>query len=298
MVAAVKRWTLVSCSLLCACGPSGPGPEPAGPPATRTAEVAPAEAAPRIDVGLVADVTRVASGQEFVVAASFDIEPGWHIYWLNPGETGLPTRMVVSVPEGFEVGPLRYPGPVRFDSPGPVTSYGYEGATALSARVFAPDQVTGPVEIAAEVSWLACKDACVQGSARPTLVLEPATATEPSGPAHAELFEDHRRALPVPWSEIEGAGHSVTTRGTQQELVLTVPGAASLEFFPGPETELAMVGQASAPAEGETALRLLLRSGDTPERLTGVVGIQLEGERAPRYGEVDLPWPPSADDTR
>lgn len=294
MVAAVKCWSLLSCLLVCACGASGPGPEPAGPPATATAaEAAPAEAAPRIDVGLVADVSRVAPGQEFVVAATFDIEPGWHIYWLNPGETGLPTRMVVSVPDGFEVGPLRYPGPVRFDSPGPVTSYGYEGATMLSARVVAPDQVAGAVEIAAEVSWLACKDACVQGSAEPSLVLEPATATEPSGPAHVELFERHREALPVPWPEIEGAGHSVATRGTQQELVLTVPGTASLEFFPGPETELAMVGQASAPAGNETALRLLLRPDDTPERLTGVVRIQVEGERAPRYGEVDLPWPPS-----
>jgi DsbC/DsbD-like thiol-disulfide interchange protein len=205
---------------------------------------------------------------------------------------------VLSVPEGFEVGPLRYPGPERFDSPGPVTSYGYQGATMLSARLVAPDRVDAPVEVAAEVSWLACKDACVQGSARPSLVLEPATAAEPSGPANATLFDRHRHDLPVPWSEIAGAVHGWQTRGAQHELVLTVPGQVSLEFFPGPETELAMVGQVSAPADGETALRLLLRSDDTPERLTGVVKIVSDGDRDPGYGEVDLPWPPSADTTQ
>lgn len=294
MVATVNRRSLISCTILAACGAAAPASEVHESPAGGAA-VPPAEVAPQIEVALVADVSRVAPGQEFLVGATLEVEPGWHIYWINPGEAGLPTRMVLSAPEGFEVGPSQYPGPVRFDSPGPVTSYGYQGSTMLSARVLAPDTVDAAVEVTAELSWLACKEACVQGSAQPRLVLAPATAAEPSQPANAARFDAHRADLPVPWSELDGATSTWQTRGSQQELVLTMPGEVSLEFFPGPDTELAMVGQASAPLENETALRLLLRPGDTPERLTGVVRIGAEADRPPRYGEIDLSWPLSGE---
>ena len=36
---------------------------------------------------------------------------GWHSYWKNPGDTGIPTEIDWQMPEGFHVGELRWPTP-------------------------------------------------------------------------------------------------------------------------------------------------------------------------------------------
>ena len=41
--------------------------------------------------------------------------PGWHGYWLNPGDAGLPMDVKWQLPTGFSAGPLRYPVPTRLD---------------------------------------------------------------------------------------------------------------------------------------------------------------------------------------
>ncbi len=83
------------------------------------------------------------------LALVFDIEDGWHIYWHNPGDTGMPTVATVNGAEG------RFPGPDRFvDADTGFTSYGYAGRTA-----FFFDRPEGTP--AAEAKWLACKGRCV-----------------------------------------------------------------------------------------------------------------------------------------
>src|SRR5215207_6748481 len=75
---------------------------------------------------LLADVTAVKPGGTFNVGVLLRIERGWHVYWTNPGDSGLPTKVKLHVPEGFKVGEVRMPVPVKFDQPGGVLGYGYE----------------------------------------------------------------------------------------------------------------------------------------------------------------------------
>jgi hypothetical protein len=42
---------------------------------------------------------------------TLDVDPGWHVSWRNPGETGLPTRMVWSLPAGVRVADEIWPVP-------------------------------------------------------------------------------------------------------------------------------------------------------------------------------------------
>jgi len=52
-------------------------------------------------VDTVANVSAIAPGQPFMLGFKFTIAPGWHIYWKNPGDSGLPTEVKLNLPEGF-----------------------------------------------------------------------------------------------------------------------------------------------------------------------------------------------------
>src|SRR5688572_9197775 len=66
---------------------------------------------------LVADTTAVKAGQPFTVGVLLEIAPKWHVYWSNPGDSGMPTTVKFIAPDGFKVGELQYPTPVSFKQP-------------------------------------------------------------------------------------------------------------------------------------------------------------------------------------
>jgi DsbC/DsbD-like thiol-disulfide interchange protein len=240
---------------------------------------------------LVADVTRVAPGQELTIAARFDVEPTWHLYWQNPGETGLPTEVALEAPEGFEVGAIQYPGPEKFESPGGIVSYGYSEHTLLSAQVIAPDEIpeTG-ARFAAEGSWLACREVCIVGKASAALVLPPASADEPSQPENTAIFDRHRALLPRPLSELADARPEVRREDGRVNLAVAVPGADRLEYYPSRAEQLAFTGTVSVPGDAEAAVHVAYRSGPKPpETIRGVLAVVREG--TPTYYQLDLPWP-------
>jgi DsbC/DsbD-like thiol-disulfide interchange protein len=57
----------------------------------------------------------------------FELAPGWHLYWRNPGETGVAPEIALEAP-GYTVGPLAWPAPETFrEADDLFTTYGYEG---------------------------------------------------------------------------------------------------------------------------------------------------------------------------
>src|SRR4051812_25544332 len=75
---------------------------------------------------LLADHSAIRPGDIFTIGVRFKIAPGWHIYWLNPGDAGEATRVRVDLPPGFTVGEIKYPFPHQFSEPGDITAYGYQ----------------------------------------------------------------------------------------------------------------------------------------------------------------------------
>ena len=55
----------------------------------------------------------------------FQLEPGWHIYWRNPGDAGEPPHIHWTLPEGVAAGPMQFPAPKRLPL-GPLMDFGYE----------------------------------------------------------------------------------------------------------------------------------------------------------------------------
>lgn len=165
---------------------------------------------------LLADAATVQPGGTFHVGALFRIEPGWHIYWINPGDAGQPTTVQLKAPPGFVVGPWHYPVPTRFEQPGQITGYGYADSVLLIAEVRAPtDLRTGEaIRLEGRASWLVCKDVCVPGKADLKLVLN----TGPAGrPANTELFRAWQDRLPQPPDAAASAVAGVEQSGVPPE---------------------------------------------------------------------------------
>ncbi len=170
-----------------------------------TAAPAWADAGPdHVRVDLLADTSAVQPGRPFTVAIRFRIDPGWHIYWTNPGDSGLPTRVKLDLPPGFTAGPVQYPVPAVLRLPGGITDYGYEGRATLLQAVMPPTVLPATVRLTAHVDYLVCREDCLPGAATADLEL---TTSGPADPDHAAAFAASRAALPRPFEP--GAG----TRG-------------------------------------------------------------------------------------
>jgi DsbC/DsbD-like thiol-disulfide interchange protein len=146
-------------------------------------------------------------------AVLFQIAPGWHIYWENPGDTGLATAVGLSAPAGVAVGPARFPGPTRFDLPGGLTSAGYSDQAAVVFDL-GPGAAAGTLQ--ATASWLVCRDdLCIPGDA----VLQASAAQQAVDLASAVAL----LPAPVPAAAVVRNGDS---------RVVTLAGASGVEVFP------------------------------------------------------------------
>lgn len=186
---------------------------------------------------LVSDFDPVDGGGRFHLGVVLEPEPGWHIYWRNPGGAGLATDVTFELPEGFRAGELRWPTPVSFIQPGGIIGYGYESPVLLAAEVTAPDVTDRPVPVYVTASWLACKDICVLGEARLAAELPLDVAARRRSAAAFEAWEASLPTAAEPGRvSISTTGGPVAAGGTTALVVwLQWSGApANVEFFPDP----------------------------------------------------------------
>ena len=151
----------------------------------------------KVQARLIAESASVAPGGTVAIAFEQVIRPGWHTYWLNPGDVGQPTTLTWSLPAGWKAGALQWPYPMRLPV-GPFMDYGYEGKVWILTHVTAPANATpgDTVTLRAAASWLVCKEICIPEDTTLTVPLKigPA-AIEPS---RAGAFAAARARMPVP----------------------------------------------------------------------------------------------------
>ena len=197
--------------------------------ATSLVAAAPADAqvsrrGPKAKVTLVPSVEAVVGGKAFDVALHFQLDEGWHIYWINSGEAGLPPRVSWTLPEGFRRRRLRYPTPQRHPDPGNSPTNILAGTPGLLASLTPPDSMEpGEITVKADVTYLICDKLCLRESANLTLTLPVWKTGEPK-PANAELFARARRAMPK----------------VKAKFVSVTPSIAAINLTPGKTFELSL----------------------------------------------------------
>jgi thiol:disulfide interchange protein/DsbC/DsbD-like thiol-disulfide interchange protein len=153
-----------------------------------------------VEAELVAARTALAPGEPLTVALRLAIDKGWHTYWKNPGDSGLPTTLEWKLPEGVKAGPIEWPVPHLLPV-GPLINYGYENEVLhLVTLTTAPDLLSGrDVTLTARADWLVCKEICIPEGADLTLTL-PVANVAPPDPRWSKPIAAQQAALPRPLS--------------------------------------------------------------------------------------------------
>jgi DsbC/DsbD-like thiol-disulfide interchange protein/cytochrome c biogenesis protein CcdA len=158
-------------------------------------------------------------GGEIELAIYMRPAAGWHGYWLNPGDAGLPMDVQWQLPNGFAVGPLRYPVPTRLSVAG-LMNYVFERDYAVLVRLKVPAGATGTVPIRAEARWLACTDKiCVPEQGKLSLDLPLGTTTP-----NREKFDAWRTMLPRPLTTV---GH-FALQGGEMRVAIPLPASVAV----------------------------------------------------------------------
>ena len=124
---------------------------------------------PHVQVELIAD--RAAPGHGMRLGLKFDLEPGWHIYWQNPGDSGGPPAAAWTLPPGMTASGIEWPAPERIDIGG-LINYGYHNTVLLPVpmAVAAGARIPPDLTVKTSLRWMACANLCVPGKAE--LVLQ------------------------------------------------------------------------------------------------------------------------------
>ena len=61
---------------------------------------------------LVAQRVAIVPGQVLHAGLRIRLDPGWHVYWKNPGDSGMPPTLAWTLPEGYSAGEMQFPAPI------------------------------------------------------------------------------------------------------------------------------------------------------------------------------------------
>lgn len=206
----------------------------AGVMTAAAAEALHPDEAQHVVVTAFSDHESVGPGESFWVAVAQQIEPGWHTYWVNPGDAGQATTLTWTLPSGYQAGEIQWPVPRVFRVGRDVT-YGYEGRAVLLQQVRAPAALTiAPVSLAVEVHWLVCKEVCIPEHAHTEVAVRQIATAPGSAAAQSQVFFDAARdRLPRParWSAsllVHASSLELSLHGAARDL----PPGLPVHFLP------------------------------------------------------------------
>jgi thiol:disulfide interchange protein DsbD len=237
-------------------------------------------------VELLSDRSAIVPGEAFTLAVRIELDPDWHLYWRNPGASGLPLELEWNLPPGLQAGPIEWAVPQKI-SVGGLVNYVYKQSAVYLIRIQSSQElVTGTqLPIRVKAFWLMCKELCLPDEA--DLKIDLAVATMSQASPEAALIAESGRQLPLK-SNLD----SIRVKSDAAAVHLWLGSGSSAShwsegdyFFPY-SSEWMDPNQPQSISEEAQRLSLPLKTGLTlPEdgRLQGVL------LQAGEYRQVDLP---------
>ena len=247
---------------------------------------------PHSDAVLVSDVSSVAPGTTVTVAVRLTLDPGWHTYWTNPGDAGLPLKVQWTLPDGVSAGALQFPTPHLTPQP-PLMSYGYESEVFVLADIVVPATAApGTVlTISGKAEWLACAEICLPASGPLSLTL-PVSAAPAASTPWTTAISATRTSLPVvatswqahSWTTEVGYTLAIITRGDVRTTIAPY-------FFVDTTSILEHATAQRFARAGDTLIFALPRAQISPVRAATLRGIVTanSGEQQPRGWQISAP---------
>lgn len=243
---------------------------------------APARAQP-VDGGharveLISERALAIPGETVWFGLSFEIDPKWHVYWINPGDAGIAPEITWSNTSGLEaerIGDFIWPVPELLPIvPGQIMDYGYSDQVVLPFAVTIPDDADGAILFEGVADYLICEDICIPESVDIRHLLSVGAGQLPDTYG-SELIQAALRQVPPAFSgDVHLSDNGATwTLSLSGEQVAGQTGEA--RFFPYGHEITHAAEQIAGFGENGLSLGLTPKSEDTvlPETLAGVVTI-------------------------
>jgi DsbC/DsbD-like thiol-disulfide interchange protein len=156
---------------------------------------------------------------ELRLGLHFRTDPGWHVYWKNSGDAGYAPTVRFTEAPGLTQPELLWPAPNRFDLPGGLVAFGYEGEVVypLRARL---ESTANRLQITADVDYLVCEVDCIPY--RSTLTLTQPLGPPAPDPATAPLVDAWWARVPRPAGDASGVWTETVLEPGQGKAVLEV----------------------------------------------------------------------------
>jgi thiol:disulfide interchange protein DsbD len=220
------------------------------------------------------------------------MDPEWHTYWTNSGDSGIATSISWDLPAGITAGEIQWPVPKKLP-PDDLTTYVYENEVVLLVPLkLAPDLAAGPYEVKAKIGWLECREVCIANGADVRTTLNVGTETRPS--ADAALIETWQKKLPLPGGAVPlKVWWEKSPQGNVRPLIIewTPPGvtnaAIEADFYPrdvDPKFYVQGATQRLPSESGKIRLRKTVKKfeGDWPKHISGLL-VQSSGNDRVAY---------------
>ncbi|MBX3113204.1 MAG: hypothetical protein KF836_01435 [Fimbriimonadaceae bacterium] len=172
---------------------------------------------PHCKVELIAENTAIAPGESARIGVRVSMDDGWHIYWKNPGDSGIPTKINWNLPKGWKVSDMKWPTPHAIEAEG-FTSFGYDNSVLFMTRIVTPKdaKIGSKILVSADMEFLICKESCLPGNAKLSMFLNVGEAALIKPTKWAEEFE--RTAFHLPRS---AANWKLSARKVDSVIVLS-----------------------------------------------------------------------------
>ncbi len=225
------------------------------------------------------------------LALHLKLDPEWHSYWENPGDSGAAPILEIKAPEGVVVSKSLYPLPKRIEVP-PLMTFGYEDEVMylFEARLDPDYKGKETVSLELNAEWLVCKVECIP--AYGTFALTLRTDGPHTVSADEQAIQAVRKQLPGSAVDQELSVQAVA-EGEKIRLDLKSPPALEyLDFFPASASHLSNVKPELLSAKaGETSIRLALERPPLQNRLQGLLVYTDGGQRSSIALDVPLSSP-------
>jgi DsbC/DsbD-like thiol-disulfide interchange protein len=240
-----------------------------------------------VAISLISEQTALVPGKTAWLGVLLKHQPHWHTYWVNPGDSGLPTKLHWDLPAGFNAGDIVWPTPQRF-TVGEVYNFGYGEQILLPVSIDVPAAAKHGMQarLAVDAKWLVCREECVPGKATLKLNLPIAAQAAPDK-RWSKIFADARSMQPQPatWSA------DARLNGDRIDVVLNgadLPPAAGLDAFT-PQMRVLACAPPQTSQDGD-ALHLSFAKNEYFAALPAALELVVTSGTPPRAWSITAPF--------
>ena len=112
-----------------------------------------------VDVGFISTISKI-DNNDFLIGLEFNLEPGWKIYWRQPGDSGLPPKLDFSLSKNLSSFEMQWPYPIKELEAANILTNVYKDNIIIPIKISVIDK-SKTLYLDASLSFQVCKDICI-----------------------------------------------------------------------------------------------------------------------------------------